>query len=54
MTARYHRYIIGDKSNTGKDAPLRIEMGAIGLSGFKQELVGKLEPIARQEIPNGK
>ena len=31
LTTRCHRYIIGDKSNEGQDASLRIEMGNVGL-----------------------
>jgi len=31
LTARYHGYIIADKSDKGQDAALRVEMGNVGL-----------------------
>ena len=38
LTARYHRYILGDKSNAGQDASLRVEMGNPDLRYFPMEL----------------
>ncbi len=38
MTTRYHGYIIGDKSDKGQDAVLRVEMGnpiAMEIKGAK-------------------
>ena len=32
LTTRCHGYIIGDKSDEGQDASLRVEMGNVGLS----------------------
>jgi hypothetical protein len=31
LTDKYHKFTIGDKSNNGQDASLRIEMGNINL-----------------------
>ena len=47
LTTRCHGYIIGDKSDEGQDASLRVEMGNVGVNHIEN---GRIQVILEEYL----